>query len=815
MVGAPDVLLIILFGISYGDTSHRYQPGKQPILLIGIFSNCNVKNNSITQEDAFQHESHVCRSSIDWVIEHKNFVNNKTQAYHKEKNTGYFQYWRGEPNYLDNIRYIAFEICTQGEAVGLALELVLGRKYHVQDIYQRYPTWRGREIDDWERATRVMAVMLYTTDSITRSILPVFDQSTFMVYHLNPSAVIPWYYFWTYQHRPKNYLKRVLKIKSTKVFDKIDEVLDRTNVFAFTVVLFGPRYDLYQDVFKWINKSNTYCYAVERINAQNKHTVNEFLAKILLERDIADFIILFGEGDDQVSLFNAAIKRGVTNRTWFMQNIEISHSGILSIPMASKVYAFYNEKNKDLYYLEQFQSLEVIEDYVRRHANNEIFEYSSSISKVRRVVTICSRFTKRLLAAYMITLNPLTIIRYYPDYQHFLKLVQIYVNQIDFNKLRFLFIQGKFIRGFPYRSYLEQNMQNIMCARPTCNKGWFNRRGEITLQKHKKQLNYTIGWTCEKCPENTYKMYNGDGECLPCPGLLVPNRHHSSCYNPYRTLYNNMEWLSVKLCIFLSSLGLFISVFILIIFSCYRKTCLVRSLDFKTVSLHLVLLCTSFVSYPLLFFTNVSLQICIVRPFVVSILQCSCMAIMFIKSNRVLVIFTAKLRLSQGEMNKMTAFYILSVLTFNVIGVSIALICMASSPAQIQEELNLDEFTKDIWCTNASHVKAQICYLLLLQILPSIQAFRGRHLPGLFNEAMAIFCITFATIATYTVTLLILFFQSLESMKTTIQCYALLVANTIQLVVLYGKRTYFILFKCNKNNKDYVRSGIRNSFLDQ
>ena len=57
----------------------KFNPGGEPFQFIGIFSNC--KNSSI-----FNHYQtvKVCKKSIDWVMENKDFIANKTIALMKK-----------------------------------------------------------------------------------------------------------------------------------------------------------------------------------------------------------------------------------------------------------------------------------------------------------------------------------------------------------------------------------------------------------------------------------------------------------------------------------------------------------------------------------------------------------------------------------------------------------------------------------------------------------------------------------------------------------------------------------------------------------
>ena len=123
------------------------------------------------------------------------------------------------------------------------------------------------------------------------------------------------------------------------------------------------------------------------------------------------------------------------------------------------------------------------------------------------------------------------------------------------------------------------------------------------------------------------------------------------------------------------------------------------------------------------------------------------------------------------------------------------------------------ELTADISCPS-SHVTLQICYLFALQTFLLIQAFRGRKLPGLYNEAMTNVYTSFTAITLCIATLPVFFVtQQTESSKATLQCFILTIINFSQICMLYGKRFYLVLFQQHKNTREYIRSKMTDETL--
>jgi len=164
-------------------------------------------------------------------------------------------------------------------------------------------------------------------------------------------------------------------------------------------------------------------------------------------------------------------------------------------------------------------------------------------------------------------------------------------------------------------------------------------------------------------------------------------------------------------------------------------------------------------------------------------------------------------------MNKLKTFHFFIVFLFSGIGCVIAIVSLLKFPLNVQLSIDHISLTKELSCSSGLHVNLQIYYLLLLQILPAVQAFRGRNLPGPYNEAMLIVYATFTTIVSYLAMIPIYHFQPIESDKGTVQCCVVVAMNLVNLLLLYSKKTYDILFQSEKNTKKYIQSQIQDTTL--
>ena len=112
------------------------------------------------------------------------------------------------------------------------------------------------------------------------------------------------------------------------------------------------------------------------------------------------------------------------------------------------------------------------------------------------------------------------------------------------------------------------------------------------------------------------------------------------------------------------------------------------------------------------------------------------------------------------------------------------------------------------YCDNYDSSVALLIYVMCLQILCGIQSFRGRNLPGKYNEAKYIsFAMFQSTILLILSLLLRKNIQKLED-SLLVQSCLLVFANLSILITLYGYKLLVVLFRPAENTLNVFRKRV-------
>ena len=641
----------------------------------------------------------------------------------------------------------------------------------------------------------------------------VFRPFQTVVYQMNPDWQLPPNFNgYLPRHNWRIYTpSRVSKVRFWQ-YKRLMNLLKDKQVarLVLVIVLQTDRFEVvkfYQYVVDEFSKSNELCYALTRLNISDPSKTSQFLRN--MRRDVTmRYFLLFGSIKNQINLVRAAIDDGLEDRTWFLN--EVSEADFTDpIPKNTTIITFIDTQNAIFHFIERKLS-------TSSNSNLTRVEKFPLTLKLQYISSLCSWKIMSLYVAFIRQLAE----RIWTDKP--LLEFEYYINQFQ------LYTLNDNIKRNPYRLvtsnagrternliiYYRKRIDNISCPKPTCSEGWYDFYGSISLPEHKK-WNTFIGWSCKKCLENTFKAQPGSGMCQQCPSMTLSSSNRHSCYDPFRTLYNNYDRVSVRICFSLSVIGIIVCTGMISTFLKFKETPLVRAADFKISVCHFVCCLLIFVCLPALFFLKPTTFICSARPVFVSMLNSSCAAIFLIKSNRILTVFRSKFRIDESDAKKMKIFQFFTVFLYNGIGILLVCVTLHGKTPQVIGHTDLVNYTKDMSCNTDFHVTIQVCYLLFLQISPGVQAFRGRNLPGPFNEAMSIIYTTFVTVVGYSTMVPVYKFQKVYSDKATIQCFVILLVALLQLNILYGKKIYIIWFRHQKNTKVYVRSKLQNETLQE
>jgi len=201
----------LYFSCSVDPENNR--PGNESFKIIGIFSYCNSNSLSkiLMPNDVFYQKANICKNSIDWVVNNRDKESSKSKQF--QNKYSYVARWN-----LDDVEYIPFYTCTIEDAVKLSTEVLLNPIFFVSDKYQKNPKWRESLIRSWSGISKVLAVILYTSNLITEQLLHTLSISSFPIYHMDSNWKLPDIYRSKYFNSKKKctILLLITMFKSTK-----------------------------------------------------------------------------------------------------------------------------------------------------------------------------------------------------------------------------------------------------------------------------------------------------------------------------------------------------------------------------------------------------------------------------------------------------------------------------------------------------------------------------------------------------------------------------------------------------------------------
>ena len=336
------------------------------------------------------------------------------------------------------------------------------------------------------------------------------------------------------------------------------------------------------------------------------------------------------------------------------------------------------------------------------------------------------------------------------------------------------------------------------------------------LPKHQTPWKQSTGWTCQKCPLNFIKPFFGNNKsCTACKGLNISNKHNTVCYDPFVTVHLDLKAFPVLMLLMTSIFGIIVTILLMAIFIKYRTTPVGRSLDLKMTFFHLGVMLLLFMVTPnflIIYPTHVS---CVVRLFMVTVLYTTNVAIIMMKSQKILSAFQSQNAVTSKEIfftEIKQASCIIIMVGVNVGIVSCSVVQRAPS---VTVSLNVKILKRFIYCDNSFYLNIMFVYFICLQLFCIIQAFRGRHLPDVYSESMTIVYGSFMTSIVFGVTFPIYYFQP-QGIEKVLTHWSNLTLNAfLLLMIMYMKKAYIMLFNPHKNTKKYFQKQIIENVLQK
>ena len=336
------------------------------------------------------------------------------------------------------------------------------------------------------------------------------------------------------------------------------------------------------------------------------------------------------------------------------------------------------------------------------------------------------------------------------------------------------------------------------CHNITCGPGFYKTYGNISNG---------YAWKCEPCSRNTIKLFQGNTICTPCTGMHeIPNQNQTACVDPYVKApleINTKERIFVDaLCV----LGIGSTLATMVVFTKKKDTPIVKTSDYKLSMVHMSLIIFIFGTELFsMLIVEANYGFCVAKLLFVSIAYLLNVGIMFIKSQKLLQAFLSKVRLTAEEIKKTIAMQIFTVF---IILASInggLLIAIHQHPIDILEIRDSTKLTKEYVCHTHFHFNVIIGLTMIVQLLCSIQAFRGRHLPSVMNDGIVLTYATFALSLVFTISFAIVHFRT-EKEKEVFHFGAVALNNLIINFLIYGQKAVRILVYPAENTKEYFRT---------
>ena len=543
------------------------------------------------------------------------------------------------------------------------------------------------------------------------------------------------------------------------------------------------------------------CYYSQVVNIDDPEEYEKVVYRIKSERRFRTPKILFGDRNDQIR-FVKVVEYDFNN---FLQHFWVLHN------VLNRNFQMYRHRKDDYISIDPGKgywvrkSLASLPNLSSSLANTglnftnfglnsksiEAFVYSVRTTGFRELNSKRSIYLLRILVKHSVRLwNSVSI---------------IFVTR-DKDLAKYSYIEGWLDYSFDHvwKGPERYDGNFDRCWKQTCEPGRFQL---FQNQRHPEetQWNHSIGWSCIKCPVNTFKPMPGDFPCQQCPSLTVSNRLRTSCYDPYRTVHTSLKDRSVLIFLSISMVLSLWVITIAVIFIVYRNTPLVCGMDFKLSILHLLLQLLITVSSIYSFQGRTTVYRCVWQPTSICILSTTSISIKLVKSQKLLQVFQSKIKIELHEMRKV-AFKQTSIVLLNLTVAALLLyISIKIIGFDIKTTHDPRMLIRRVQCDMSMHVYIQVAFQICLQISCFVPAFRSRKLPNIYSDAITILYLCFTLVVLNSTMFPILLFQKTVLDKIFTQWAFTLCNVFVTMLVCYTPSVHIILFKKHKNTRTYFR----------
>ncbi|MBN3326679.1 CASR protein, partial [Atractosteus spatula] len=302
---------------------------------------------------------------------------------------------------------------------------------------------------------------------------------------------------------------------------------------------------------------------------------------------------------------------------------------------------------------------------------------------------------------------------------------------------------------------------------------------------------------------NGYSKVVDASVCTKCPNNSWSNENHTSCLLKEIEFLSWTEPFGIALTLF-AVLGVFLTSFVLGVFVKFRNTPIVKATNRELSYLLLFSLICCF-SSSLIFIGEPQDWTCRLRQPAFGISFVLCISCILVKTNRVLLVFEAKIPTSLHRKWWGLNLQFLLVFMCTFVQIMICVVWLYNAPPESYSNHDMDEIIF-ITCNEGSLMALGflIGYTCLLAAVCFFFAFKSRKLPENFNEAKFI---TFSMLIFFIVWISFIpaYVSTYGKFVSAVEVIAILASSFGLLACIFFNKVYIILFKPSRNTIEEVR----------
>ncbi|XP_056267623.1 extracellular calcium-sensing receptor [Pseudoliparis swirei] len=313
----------------------------------------------------------------------------------------------------------------------------------------------------------------------------------------------------------------------------------------------------------------------------------------------------------------------------------------------------------------------------------------------------------------------------------------------------------------------------------------------------------TCCFECTECSDGEYSNHKDASVCTKCPYNSWSNGNHTFCFLKEIEFLSWTEPFGIALAI-CAVLGVLLTAFVMGVFVRFRNTPIVKATNRELSYVLLFSLICCF-SSSLIFIGEPEDWTCRVRQPAFGISFVLCISCILVKTNRVLLVFEAKIPTSLHRKWWGLNLQFLLVFLCTFVQVMICVVWLYNAPPSSRKNHDIDEIIF-ITCNEGSVMALGflIGYTCLLAAICFFFAFKSRNLPENFTEAKFI---TFSMLIFFIVWISFIpaYFSTYGKFVSAVEVIAILASSFGMLACIFFNKVYIILFKPSRNTIEEVR----------